>query len=151
MKNKKLILGIASIFIWIGLVCAISFLESWLKFRAPGITLSLGLGIGRLVFNALNTIEWVMAFIVLATLFNLRPGFTLTEIMLFLLPLFILCLQTFWLLPALDLRATARIENQPLPQSNLHFFFAGAEVIKVIFLTFFGISLFNKAICTEKS
>ncbi|HQO86046.1 MAG TPA: hypothetical protein PKX84_00190, partial [Bacteroidia bacterium] len=47
--------------LWIGFVSAISFMEAWLKFRAPGITIPLGLGIGRLVFNVLNKIEWVLA------------------------------------------------------------------------------------------
>ena len=44
----------AAIFVWLGMVLAISFLEAPLKFRAPGVTLQLGLGIGRLVFRALN-------------------------------------------------------------------------------------------------
>lgn len=30
------------IFLWIGFVLAISFMEAWLKFQAPGITLALG-------------------------------------------------------------------------------------------------------------
>jgi hypothetical protein len=38
----------------IGAIVAISFLEAPLKFQAPGITIPLGLGIGRLVFTALN-------------------------------------------------------------------------------------------------
>lgn len=48
------VIGAATAFIWLGMVLAISFLETPLKFRAPGITLPLGLGIGRLVFRALN-------------------------------------------------------------------------------------------------
>lgn len=48
-------------FVWLGMVVAISFLEAPLKFRAPGITLLLGLGIGRLVFRALNAAEIVLA------------------------------------------------------------------------------------------
>lgn len=48
-------------FVWLGMVLAISFLEAPLKFRAPGITLPLGLGIGRLVFRALNAAEIVLA------------------------------------------------------------------------------------------
>jgi hypothetical protein len=47
----------ALIFVWLGMVLAISFLEAPLKFRAPGVTLSIGLGIGRLVFRALNAAE----------------------------------------------------------------------------------------------
>jgi hypothetical protein len=36
--------------VWLGMVLAISFLEAPLKFRAPGVTLAVGLGIDRLVF-----------------------------------------------------------------------------------------------------
>ena len=46
--------AVAAMFVWLGMVLAISFLEAPLKFRAPGITIALGLGIGRLVFRALN-------------------------------------------------------------------------------------------------
>jgi hypothetical protein len=35
-------------FTWLGMVLAISFLEAPLKFRAPGVTIPIGLGIGRL-------------------------------------------------------------------------------------------------------
>ena len=50
---------IAITFVWLGMVLAISFLEAPLKFRAPNVTLQIGLGIGRLVFRALNTVELV--------------------------------------------------------------------------------------------
>ena len=36
-----------------------------LKFGAPGITLALGVGIGRVVFAALNRVEVVLAVVVL--------------------------------------------------------------------------------------
>lgn len=41
-------------FVWLGMVLAISFLEAPLKFRAPGVTIPLGLGIGRIVCRALK-------------------------------------------------------------------------------------------------
>jgi hypothetical protein len=50
----------ATTFLWLGMVLAISFLEAPLKFRAPGVTVRIGLGIGRLVFRALNAIECVL-------------------------------------------------------------------------------------------
>ncbi|BBU23228.1 hypothetical protein MYXE_30180 [Mycobacterium xenopi] len=53
-------------FIWFGMVAAISFLEAPLKFRAPNVTLQIGLGIGRLVFRALNSVEVVFAIIIVA-------------------------------------------------------------------------------------
>ena len=56
MTVVKMPIALICTFLWIGFVCAISFMEAWLKFRAPGISVPLGLGIGRLVFNALNKV-----------------------------------------------------------------------------------------------
>lgn len=64
--------AVAGIFVWLGMVVAISFLEAPLKFRAPGVTLQIGLGIGRLVFRALNTAELVLGLTVLVAL-QLEP------------------------------------------------------------------------------
>lgn len=46
--------------LWFGMVGAIGFIEAPLKFQAPGITIPLGLGIGRLVFAALNIAEGLL-------------------------------------------------------------------------------------------
>ena len=43
--------------LWLGLIIGISLIEAPLKFQAPGITIPLGLGIGRLVFTAMNIVE----------------------------------------------------------------------------------------------
>ena len=53
--------AVAAIFVWLGMVVAISFIEAPLKFRAPGVTLQIGLGIGRFVFRALNGCELLLA------------------------------------------------------------------------------------------
>ncbi|WP_257657435.1 hypothetical protein [Parapedobacter lycopersici] len=136
--------AVACLFIWIGIVCGISFLEAWLKFRAPGVTMPIGLGIGRLVFNALNKVEWVLAAIVVVTavmhtntLFSARNAFLLLAVI-------ILILQTAWLLPTLDARAQLVIENKPLPPSNLHYLFIGAEVLKIAGLFAAAIGHFEK-------
>lgn len=52
--------------LWFGMVAAISFIEAPLKFQAPGITIPLGLGIGRLVFFALNLAEGMLLVSLLA-------------------------------------------------------------------------------------
>ncbi|WP_353181499.1 hypothetical protein [Parapedobacter lycopersici] len=136
--------AVACLFIWIGMVCGISFLEAWLKFRAPGVTMPIGLGIGRLVFNTLNKVEWVLAAIVVVTammhtntLFSARNAFLLLAVI-------ILILQTAWLLPTLDARAQLVIENKPLPPSNLHYLFIGAEVLKIAGLFAAAIGHFEK-------
>ncbi len=123
------------------MVLAISFMEAWLKFRAPGITLALGLGIGRLVFNVLNKVEWVLAIIILLQLLFSKQHWAKTGYFAFYLPVSILLLQTFWLLPALDARAALHISGPaPLP-SNHHIYFVAMELTKTICLFIFGISL----------
>ena len=68
------VIGTAVAFVWLGMVLTISFLETPLKFLAPGIALPLGLGIGRLVFRALNTVEVVLAAALITALLTITPG-----------------------------------------------------------------------------
>ena len=143
MTFVKSPIAVVTIFIWIGFICSISFMESWLKFRAPGISIGLGLGIGRLVFNALNKVEWVLALTILISLFLTHQKIISLQQLLFFIPIMLLIIQTFWLLPVLDARAEMHIQNQIVPPSNLHFYFVGAELIKVISLGFYGILQFN--------
>jgi hypothetical protein len=131
-------------FLWAGFVCAISFMEAWLKFQAPGITVALGLGIGKLVFAALNKIEWILAAGILANLLLERSAlFTWTNL-LFALTVLLLMMQTCWLLPALDARATDTIQGIPVKDSNLHFYYIAMETLKIIFLMLFGAILFKR-------
>ena len=135
--------ALASVFLWLGFVGAISFMEAWLKFRAPGVTLSLGLGIGRLVFDALNKVEWVLAFAVLANLiFAKARVFSLKNIFYFI-PLLLLIFQSIWVLPALDARAELVIQGQELASSYLHFYYVGMEIVKVVCLFIFGTKLLD--------
>lgn len=134
---------IACIFTWIGFVCAISFMEAWLKFRAPGMSIPLGLGVGRLVFGALNKVEWVFTLVILGCI--LADGTWRLATSLFLPGLLaVLLLQTFWLLPALDIRAEAHISGTPPAPSNLHFYYVGMELVKVAALVTYGILAFRQ-------
>ena len=137
---------IIATFIWVGFVCAISFMEAWLKFRAPGITLALGLGIGRLVFKALNMVEWALLItIIISMLLNKEGQVNFRNLFLFI-PLLILLIQSLYALPALDARANLRIRGLMVEPSNLHFFYILMEAIKVICLVIFGIKQFKPRI-----
>lgn len=145
MKIVKSPTALVAVFLWIGFVCAISFMEAWLKFRAPGITVPLGLGIGRLVFGALNKVELVLALVTLSGIFfSDERKFNVRHLFL-AVPVVLLLAQTFWLLPALDARAELHIQGLPVPASNLHFYYVGMELAKVFGLTVFGLSLFKKS------
>lgn len=142
----KLPAAVIATFLWIGFVGAISFMEAWLKFRAPGITIPLGLGIGRLVFNALNKVEWVMAVIIAVPFLLGKAHLLKNEMYLFLIPLAMLALQTVWLLPALDARAELHLQGAEVPASKLHFVYVAAEMIKVAGLFWFGLKLLKPQI-----
>ncbi len=129
--------------LWIGFVGAISFMEAWLKFQAPGVTIPIGLGIGRLVFFALNKVEWFLVIMILGNLVFSKTAVITFKNTLFFIPILMLLLQTIWALPALDTRATLYIQEQTVSPSNLHFYYVGMEIIKIACLTIFGIKLFN--------
>lgn len=119
---------------WAGSVFAISFLEAWLKFRAPGVTTTIGLNIGRLVFKALNRLEWALALTILSA--SLLSDADQTALSSFHFPgaVFLLLLQTVWLLPVLDKRAVKRINGNKIDPSPLHLFFILFEIIKLVMI-----------------
>ena len=144
-RTVKYPIVLSATFLWLGFVLAISFMEAWLKFRAPGITLPLGLGIGRLVFSALNKVEWFFVVIIIGSVVFAKTR----DLSVFLKPTFLLAfevlfLETVWALPALDARAEVIIQGDIPPASNLHFFYIGMEFLKVVCLFIFGIRLFEK-------
>lgn len=144
MNSVKYPLTLSSTFIWIGFVSAISFMEAWLKFQAPGITILLGLGIGQLVFSALNKVELICALIIGVEIAMKAVKTWDHKIWFYLIPFIILMTQTFWLLPSLDERASILMAKETAPPSNLHFYYVGLEITKVIYLSLFGISLLKQ-------
>ena len=130
-------------FLWIGFVLAISFMEAWLKFQAPGITLPLGLGIGRLVFGALNKVEIVLCLIILISILVQKVILNKSEKLVIVIPLLLLVVQSFWLLPTLDARAELIIQGNTPEPSYLHISYVITEFIKVSCLSIFGIKLFK--------
>lgn len=137
-------LAVIAIFIWIGAVLAISFLEAWLKFQAPGVTLAIGLGIGKLVFAALTKFQWILTVVVVASISFGRGKFSETSNLLIYFVIGLLLLQTFWLLPLLDQRANLVITGKNMASSNLHIYFIVAEILKVLALMIAGILNFKK-------
>ena len=129
---------IAVPFVWFGMVLAISFMEAPLKFQAPGITIPLGLGIGRLVFFTLNKMEIVCALLLLIAFWRARSNVRIEKILLGVAVL-ILVLETVWLLPVLDARAEEVIAGTAPPFSRMHFVYIGFDALKLVLLLMLGI------------
>ncbi len=109
--NAGLAVAVAVTFCWLGMVLAISFIEAPLKFRAPGVTLQIGLGIGRMVFRALNTVETAFAVAIIVTLAMHRPS--TATITAFAIAVAALAVQLIAVRPKLTQRSNAVLAVAP--------------------------------------
>jgi hypothetical protein len=124
-------------FCWLGMVAAISFLEAPLKFRAPGVTVPIGLGIGRLVFRALNSIEMVFAATILIAIVIDPPSTgTMTALVVALAALLV---QLTVIRPRLTRRSDAVLAGHDAPRSRGHYTYVALEALKVAALITSGV------------
>ncbi|TDH69596.1 hypothetical protein CCR75_002574 [Bremia lactucae] len=151
--------------VWLGFVLAISFTESWVKFRAPFLPRHLAFDLGRTMFAALNSIEigvcaglWILHFSFVST-----SGDAVWHLVVVTL---LLTIQAAWLYPKLQLAAEFTLYealkdmgdsglsfNQKMrfgeirhaiqvndrPNRIYHVLYVGGELVKI--LTLFGFAL----------
>jgi hypothetical protein len=111
------------------MVLAISFLEAPLKFRAPGVTVPIGLGIGRLVFRALNSVEIVFAATIVVAIAIDPPGTgAITALMVALAALLV---QLTLVRPRLTRRSDAVLAGHDAPRSRGHYEYVMLEILKI--------------------
>ncbi len=132
-------IAVAVTFVWLGMVLAISFLEAPLKFRAPNVTLQIGLGIGRLVFRALNTVEGCLALLVVAIVVAvpLPARFIVT----FSAAIAALAIQLIAVRPRLTRRSDEVLAGTEGPRSRAHYAYIALEAVKAVALLVAGILL----------
>lgn len=108
--------------LWLGFVLAISFMEAWIKFRAPFLPRHYGLDVGRTVFSALQSVEcglclglWLVSWLAPAAVNVPAPFSTLITTTALLL------LQVAWFYPRLELRGEYVIYAaiKKLPEGSL--------------------------------
>jgi hypothetical protein len=134
-------LATALVFVWTGMLLAISFLETPLKFRAPDVTLRIGLGIGRLVFRALNAVESLLAVALLAAVFagDVRTGAETAVVVAAAL----LAAQVGLVRPRLSRRSDRVLAGEDAPRSHAHYVYVAAEVGKLAALLTAGALLLS--------
>lgn len=121
--------------VWLGLIAGISLIEAPLKFTAPGITIPLGLGIGRRVFLAMNIVEIVLAVLLLVALWRClgRPGrqrlWTLGWA-----ATAVLVVKVAVIRPFLNVRTDAVLAGEFEGGSLTHYLYVGAEVLLILAL-----------------
>lgn len=131
--------------VWLGAVAAIA-VEARLKFQAPNVTRELGLGIGKVIFNALNRAEIIIA-LLLVTAFFFTNSARKAKI-IFGAILLILAAQTFWLMPALIERIDLITSGQTPSDSAAHLFYIAFEIGKMVLLLILSVMMNRE---TEKT
>lgn len=120
---------------------AISFLEAPLKFRAPEVTVRIGLGIGRIVFRALNAVEVLLAVALVlaagwgAATANL-PGPVLIAVVVVVV---VLVVGLVGIRPVLNRRSDRVLAGETPPRSRVHLAYVAVEVVKVAALVTTGV------------
>ena len=124
--------------LWFGTVAAISFIEAPLKFQAPGITIPLGLGIGRLVFMALNIVEGVILVCLLVAGFASRPARVTGARLWVLIGLAAVFISKVTLVrPPLNARTDLVLEGADPGQSPWHYVYIVCDVVTLALLVWF--------------
>ncbi|MGL3150939.1 hypothetical protein ACSS7Z_11325 [Microbacterium sp. A82] len=122
--------------VWIGLIVGLSFMETPLKFLAPGITTPLGLGIGRLVFISLSIAGWIIL-IVLTLISQARPRETRGGWILVGAMWVIMAVESFAIRPALAARSDIIIAGGDPGESVLHYIYIAAELLLLAVLVWY--------------
>ena len=131
------------VLLWAGMLLAIPFLEAWVKFRAPSLSLAEGLDVGRQVFGALNVVEVVAAASVVTLAWMGRAARRIVRAVA--VAAAIVAVQSVWLLPVLDARVGLILAGEEPADAPYHVLYIGLEVIKLMAVLFAGIASLRSA------
>lgn len=116
--------------LWLGLIVGISLIEAPLKFQAPGITIPLGLDIGRLVFTAMNWVEIVIAVILLWSILKDGVGTPFRAVTSGVIG--VLILKVAFVRPLLNQRTDAVLAGVDDGGSMMHLLYIAADGLLII-------------------
>lgn len=125
--------------LWAGMILGISFLESWVKFRAPTLTKAIGLDVGRTVFNSFHKVQCILLMIII--LIGISIKLTLINWLIVGILTIIFILQLAWLFPTLNQRVNVILAGGKPQNSHAHNVYGIFEIAKFLVLIDFSIKL----------
>jgi hypothetical protein len=127
------------VLLWSGMILGISFLESWVKFRAPLPTKPIGLDVGRTVFSAFHQVQWALLLLAIFIMLFIHRDYN--KWILIISITLTLIFQTLWIHPKLKDRIDLILAGQSSKPSYLHSIYVGLELIKLVLLISLGVNL----------
>lgn len=137
--------------LWLGLITGISLIEAPLKFTAPGITIPLGLGIGRRVFFAMNIAELVLAAVLVLALLKAvgrparRPLWGWSAGILAVYAVKVLVIR-----PILNVRTDAVLAGRSAGGSLVHLFYIAADGLLILLLVALAVTATRALLPAER-
>lgn len=137
--------------LWFGMIAAISCIEAPLKFQAPGITIPLGLGIGRLVFATLNIVEAaILLAITLLSFWPVNARITGSRVLIWFGLLVVFAAKVAFVRPPLNARTDLVIAGAEAGQSPWHYIYIACDlatmVLAVVFAVMAARAILNAAV-----
>ncbi|MEO8401227.1 MAG: hypothetical protein ABI597_05435 [Gammaproteobacteria bacterium] len=117
----------------------ISFLESWVKFRAPSLTRAVGLDVGRTVFKFFQKVQCILLMVII--LIGIFIKLTLINWLIVGMLTIIFILQSTWLFPILDQRVNVILAGGKPQNSQVHKVYGIFEIAKFVVLIDFSMRL----------
>ncbi|MEL7061426.1 MAG: DUF4149 domain-containing protein [Acidobacteriota bacterium] len=126
--------------VWLGMILGVSFLAAPAKFQAETLTLPVALEVGRVTFGLFDRLEWLWTAALIITAWRRRRAGRLDgwSLGLVAMILAIVCIQSWWFLPALDVRVSVYMAGETPPPSPLHLLSGFAEVVQAAALAWLG-------------
>ncbi len=125
--------------LWSGMILGISFLESWVKFRAPRLNKIVGLDVGRTVFGIFHKVQMgILLIMIVLSIFTVLSWYEWLTLCFLIV---ILLSQTFLLMPRLNQRVTLITAGVQPPKSFIHTLYGLLELGKLLFLLELAINI----------
>ncbi|HEY8661263.1 MAG TPA: hypothetical protein VIL78_19675 [Hanamia sp.] len=125
--------------LWAGMILGISFLESWVKFRAPTLTKAIGLDVGRTVFNSFHKVQCILLMVIILNAIFIK--LTLINWLIVGMLIIICILQLTWLFPTLNRRVNTILAGGKPQNSHIHKAYGIFEIAKFLILVDFSMRL----------
>lgn len=126
--------------LWFGMIAAISFIEAPLKFQAPGITIPLGLGIGRLVFATLNIVEAaILLAITLLSFWPVHARIVGSRVLVWFGLIAVFAVKVALVRPPLNARTDLVIAGAEAGQSPWHYIYIACDLATMALALVFAV------------
>jgi len=142
MVTVKYPIVLMSVFLWLGFVCALDFLEIWIEFKPVIVTISIKSFLSDLVYNTMTNLEWFFVLVIIGTTYYTKIEEVFPLYALFIIPFVILGIQTSNVIPDMNNHFVIYMIGKSYKFSS-SFCYLALEGIKVLCLFIFGLKLFK--------